>query len=81
MNKTKIFKKVVSSIAAYGSGVIVYAIIRNNIDYDELPAHKQLSASMAAFAIGGIVAEAVGAKTDEIIDSVMQKPNLVITDI
>ncbi len=71
MTKLDITKKIVANVAVYGSGVIVYAIIRNNLP-PNLPIHKKVSAAVGAYVIGGIVGDAVEGQTDAIIDTIVE---------
>jgi hypothetical protein len=67
MPKIEIAKKLVSTVVSYGSGIIVYSIIRNNLP-DDLPPHKQAAVAVASFAVGGMVADAASTYTDKLID-------------
>lgn len=61
-------KTIVGLIAQYGTGTIVYALIKNNVDDSRLD-HK-VGVGVASVAIGGIAKDAVKARTDEMIDDI-----------
>lgn len=59
-------KKIIGYVVGYGSGVITYGIIRNNVSPDRID--RQIAAQVAAFALGGLVCEAAVNYSDRIID-------------
>jgi hypothetical protein len=68
MTKREVTKVVASAIAQYGTGVIVYAIIRNNVAPTRID-HK-VGVAVASLALGGVVAEAAGKHIGKIVDDV-----------
>jgi len=68
MTKTNVAKNAVKLVVQFGTGMILHAIVKNNLeDYDTNPA-QQTAVLVAEFAIGGVVAEAASAYTDKFID-------------
>lgn len=67
MTKREMTKKIVGSVVGYGSGVIVYAIIRNNVPAD-IRIDRKISAAAASFVLGGLVAERAERYSNRIID-------------
>ena len=68
MTKRDTAKKVVGLVAQYGTGVIVYGLIKNNV----VPGNpiQAVGVFVGSIAIGGIVSDAATKYTDNLIDSV-----------
>lgn len=71
MDKLDVTKKVVAWVATYGTGIIVKQIIANNLPLD-LPVHKKIGTAVGGFVIGAMVSDAVEAKTDAMIDFIVE---------
>lgn len=66
MSKRETTKKIVGWIVQYGTGTIVYGIIRNNIAPTRID-HK-IGVGAASLAIGGVVADAAVKYSDQLVD-------------
>lgn len=71
MTKTQIAKNAVRLVVQYGTGCIINAVIKNNLEpYDTNPA-QDVAIFVSGVAIGGAVADAAGAYTDQYIDEII----------
>lgn len=66
-------KKIVGYVAQYGTGVIVYGIIRNNIDPQRID--QKISAEVAAFALAGAAGLAATKYMNRFIDDICDTVN------
>ena len=73
MSKLDLIKKITSTIVAVGTGKITYAIIRNNVETENIV--DQVTVAAGSFAIGGIVAKASEQYTNQMIDEVAEAIN------
>lgn len=81
MNRLRIAKLIVGGIASYGAGIIITSAIANNTNTQDLPTYKKIAVLAGGIVIGTIVKEAVGAKTDALIDDMVRNYGKVMTKI
>ena len=70
MTKTELAKKAISATVMFGTGRIVYSILRNNVDEPENIA-QAVSVPVASFVIGGMAADAASQYSDRMVDEVV----------
>jgi len=73
LDKRKLVKQTTSLVVGFGTAKIVNDTIRNNVDLDN-PV-KNITVGVAAFAIGGMVADAATTYTDRMIDELADAIN------
>lgn len=69
MNIVAIAKKTVYVAIQIGVGKIVHDLIENNVETEKI--HHKVAVPVAAYAIGGVVAEASSDYTDRMIDELV----------
>lgn len=64
-------KKVVSSVAAYGAGVVLYSIIQKHLP-EGMRFHTRMAVAVGTWALVNVGKDAVTAHTDETIDEIVK---------
>jgi hypothetical protein len=67
MTKIELTKKIVSNVAMYGSGIITYQIIRNNLPAN-LSLPKKAAVFVASVVIGSMVADRIDTESNKLVD-------------
>lgn len=59
-------KKVVGAVVQYGTGIVIYGVIRNNVAAERLD--QKVGVAVASFVLAGMVADAARKYSDNTID-------------
>jgi len=65
-NVRKVTKFIVSHVVGYGTGVIVYGIIKNNVAPDRT--HQKIGVATASFVLGDLVSSKTLDRSNELVD-------------
>lgn len=66
--KRDIAKKVVGTVAKYGTGIIIYSVVRNEVAAERLD--QKVGVAVASFVLASMVAEAAEKYTDKTVDEI-----------
>ncbi len=69
-NKIQITKAIVGAIVRFGTGSIVYAIVRNNTTPES--AFEKISIPAGSFVLGGIASDAARQYSERMIDDLVE---------
>lgn len=68
MTKRQITKKIVGTVTKYGTGIVIYSVIRNEVAAERLD--QKVGVAVASFVLANMVADAAEKYTDKTVDEI-----------